>query len=577
MRALAHLTLSLVFATSVVQSDTTNLTSAMNTSTTITTLSATPTTPSTTPTEVSSTDPTKSLSSTTASTKAPSTSPTKSLSSTTASTKVPSTTLTEAPSTSPTKSLSSTTASTKGPSTTPTKVPSTDPTKSPLPTTTPTTPTPPTSTVPVSSPVPASTVTPTENKTNTTAKTTPIAATNTTPPGSGNLGSTAPSPTSNGSTITPGTQNISSEAVTPVTSDSITLSTISTPNPSSTVPINPCRRDSCQGDSSCVSLHNTHFCLCSLGYYYNFSTCRKGKLFPGTITVRVSGTSGLEDGNSMAYQELHIRITDFFKSTFANSDYGQTVINKVSNSSSARSEMRAGNSAVVVEVLNIFAETTKENEKTVYESIINAIQNNANYMGYSARSLCDYYGCEPENEQDNCNNSLLCKCKQGMERPNAQVPVCVASAVRCPDTCNADHNKQCLVNKNTGKPECVCLPGYKESDGGICQECAFGYSGVRCEDQFQLILTVVGSIGGALILCLVIALIVLASSKNKNKNIEEENLIENDCQNLRLQQTTTGFSNPGANGSIFPKVRANVPGQPQNPYARQRSEPCPDY
>ncbi|XP_022370752.1 mucin-13 [Enhydra lutris kenyoni] len=507
MRALAHLTLlSLVFATSVVQSTTTNVaTSGMNTATTIPTSSATPTS-STTPTEVSSSSPTE--------------------------------------------------------------VPSTNPTGSPLPTATPM--------VPVSSSVPASMVTPTENKTNTTAKTTPIAATNTIPPGSGNLGSTAP-PTSNGSTITPGTQNNSSEAVTPVTSDSITLSTISTPSPSPTAPMTPCQRAPCQNGSSCVSLYNTDFCLCSLGYYYNSSTCRKGKLFPGIITVRVSGTSGLEDGNSLAYQELHIRITDFFKSTFANSDYGQTVINEVSISSSARSEMRAGDSAVVVKVLNIFAETTKENETTVYETITKAIQNNMSDMKYSARSLCDYYGCEPENEKDNCNNSVLCKCKPGMERPNAQVPVCVASAVRCPDTCNANHSKQCLVNENTGKAECVCLPGYKESDGGICQECAFGYSGVRCEDQFQLILTVVGSIGGALILCLVIALIVLASSKNKNKNIEEENLIENDFQNLRLQQTTTGFSNPGANGSIFPKVRANVPGQPQNPYVHQRSLPRPDY
>ncbi|XP_059018912.1 mucin-13 isoform X1 [Mustela lutreola] len=560
MRALAHLTLlSLLFATSAVQSDTLQPTSGMSSPSTTPTPSASSIIPPTSPTEMPPTTTTKSLSSITTPTEASSTAPTKSPSSTT--------TPTEASSTAPTKSPSSTT--------TPTEASSTAPTKSPSPTTAPTPPALSTPTVPVSSPVPDSTVTSTENKTNTTAATTPIAATNTSPPGSGNLGSTAPSPTSNGSTITPGTQNNSSETLTPVTSGNITLSTISTSNSGPTVPISPCQGAPCQDGSSCVSLNNTHFCLCSLGYYYKSFTCRKGKLFPGTITVRVSETSGLEDGNSVAYQNLHFQITDFFKSIFANSDYGQTVIDKVSISSSARSEMRAGDSAVVVEVLNIFAETTKENETTVSESITNATHNGTSGMKYHARSLCDYYGCEPE--EDHCSNNLLCKCKQGMERPNAQVPVCVASAVRCPDTCSADHNKQCLVNKNTGKPECVCLPGYKESDGGICQECAFGYSGVHCEDQFQLILTVVGSIGGALILCLMIALIVLSSSKNKNKNIEEENLIENDFQNLRLQQTTTGFSNPGANGSIFPKVKANVPGQPQNPYVHQRSLPRPDY
>lgn len=53
----------------------------------------------------------------------------------------------------------------------------------------------------------------------------------------------------------------------------------------------------------------------------------------------------------------------------------------------------------------------------------------SNCLCLSARSLCDYYGCEPE--QDDCSNNLLCKCKQGMERPNAQVPVCVGECSTC--------------------------------------------------------------------------------------------------------------------------------------------------
>ncbi|XP_025731359.2 mucin-13 isoform X2 [Callorhinus ursinus] len=476
--------------------------------------------------------------------------------------------------------------STPTPPTPPTSTPNppTPPTSTPNPPTPPTSapnpPTPPTS-VSVSGTVPASTVTSTESKSSTVAKTSPIGNTTTkTSPESGNSSSTAPSPTTqmnnNGSTVTPITQNNSSEAVTPVTSGSVTSSKISTTKPGPTVPRNPCQGDPCKGGSSCVILNDTHFCLCLLGYYYNSSTCKKGKLFPGSITVKVSETSDWGDKNSMAYQKLHIQITDFFKNTFGNSDYGQTVINNVSTSS-ARSEVRAGDNVVVVEVLNIFTETTKETEKTVAESIKKAIQNNlAGITRYNFQTLCDYYGCEEENKQDDCSNGLLCKCKQGMERPNPQVPMCVASAIKCPDTCNADNNMQCLVNEKSGSPECVCLSGYKEYVPGICQECAFGYSGVNCEDKFQLILTVVGTIGGALILCLLIALIFLASQKNKNKNTEEQNLIENDFQNLRLQQTT-GFSNLGADGSIFPKVRANVSSQPPNPYAHGRSMPRPDY
>ncbi|XP_008575865.1 PREDICTED: mucin-13 [Galeopterus variegatus] len=100
--------------------------------------------------------------------------------------------------------------------------------------------------------------------------------------------------------------------------------------------------------------------------------------------------------------------------------------------------------------------------------------------------------------------------------------------------------------------------------------CAFGYSGVNCKDQFQLILTIVSTIASVLILSMAIALIFSARSKNKRKNIEEQNLIEEDFQNLRLQQT--GFSNLGADGNIFPKIRiaASEDNRPQNPYTNQR-------
>lgn len=45
-----------------------------------------------------------------------------------------------------------------------------------------------------------------------------------------------------------------------------------------------------------------------------------------------------------------------------------------------------------------------------------------------------------------------------------------ASAPTCPDTCNANNNRQCLVNKDNTGVECVCLSGYKEDDHGICQK-----------------------------------------------------------------------------------------------------------
>lgn len=41
-------------------------------------------------------------------------------------------------------------------------------------------------------------------------------------------------------------------------------------------------------------------------------------------------------------------------------------------------------------------------------------------------------------------------------------------ATSCPDGCNAEHHKQCLMRDGL-TPECLCLPGYEQKDGGICQ------------------------------------------------------------------------------------------------------------
>ncbi|XP_047611561.1 mucin-13 [Phacochoerus africanus] len=339
---------------------------------------------------------------------------------------------------------------------------------------------------------------------------------------------------------------------------------------------NPCQQDSCKGGSSCVSLNNRFFCLCSEGYYYNSSTCNKGKIFPGKITVKISETTDLEHENSVAYQNLYLQVTNFFNDTFSNSDYGQTVILKVSTTPSARYKMRASNQLVEVEVVNIFKETTTENESSISNAIDQAIKSNpSDFTEYIRQDRCDYYGCKKQNEQDECPSGLLCKCKEGLERPNPLVPLCVALGPACSDTCNAENNRQCLV-RSTGNAECLCLPGYKEDKNKICRACPFGYSGVGCENPYQLILTIVGTIAGILILSMVIAFVLSLRSNNKNKNVEEQNLIENSFQNLQLQET--GFSNLGA-GNLFPKIKVDLSrdGQPQNPYITQGSIPRPDY
>ncbi|XP_064135923.1 mucin-13 [Loxodonta africana] len=198
------------------------------------------------------------------------------------------------------------------------------------------------------------------------------------------------------------------------------------------------------------------------------------------------------------------------------------------------------------------------------------------------QDLCEYRGCK-KNAGDDCSDGLQCECKDDLERPNLQVPFCLALASNCPDNCNEKNHKQCLQKDDGGVPECVCLPGYQDKEG-TCEMCPFGYSGVDCKDQFQLILTIVGSVAGILILSMVIALVVLSRSRNKPKNIEEQNLIEDSFSSLKLQET--GFTNSGADGHIFPKIKiAPSRDQPQNPYVNQRgmlplalwSNPCEQH
>ncbi|XP_052595860.1 mucin-13 [Peromyscus californicus insignis] len=346
-------------------------------------------------------------------------------------------------------------------------------------------------------------------------------------------------------------------------------------------PRDPCEINPCGGTASCVNLHSDRFCLCSEGYYYNTSTCVKGKTFPGELTVRVPESPDLEEKNSKAYENFHNYILNFLGNALNQSGYGygQTIILKVSDFSSlsARSAMRAAEKTVYVSVVNMFEESTTQNETTIAAAIDKAVQDDGNITSYTRQDLCDLFGCEKD--ENNCQNGFQCTCKPGLARPNILVPFCVRLPQECPETCKAEDKKQCLM-KDNGAPECVCMPGYQKTTDEKCEECPFGYSGMDCKDQFQLILTIVGTIAGALILILLIALIVLASSKKKKKNVEEQNLIENDFHNVRMQQTgfsNSGFSSPGADNSIFPKVRTGTPRQTQNPYGNQRSMPHPDY
>ncbi|XP_013370511.1 PREDICTED: mucin-13 [Chinchilla lanigera] len=381
-----------------------------------------------------------------------------------------------------------------------------------------------------------------------------------------------------------------------------------------------CDANPCGAVASCVNLYDEYICLCTEGYYFSSDTCLRGKTFPGEITVEVTDTSDLQDETSLAYQSLWQYITTFEKNkavgyekvaltwfrtvsihavcvtcflgmalcaaaAVARVERGGEVdeaaeqerekpvlgIKDISSDQKPQpppprpgtSSLQAKSVRVSVRVVNIFEQNTTESETSISAQIDKEIENHKNISEYSPQNLCEYYGCE-DVHQDNCSSTLNCRCRDGLQRPSPQSPFCLA--LQCSEDCRAENKKQCL-KKSFGELECTCLPGYKKAEASNnCQKCPFGYSGMDCEDQFQLTLTIVGTILGVLVLSLGIVLVITMRSRNRKKNIEEQHLIENDFQSLRLQQT--GFSNLGAEGSLFPEVKtkASLDHQFSNPY-----------
>lgn len=85
--------------------------------------------------------------------------------------------------------------------------------------------------------------------------------------------------------------------------------------------------------------------------------------------------------------------------------------------------MRAGDSAIVAEVLNIFAETTKENETTVSASITNAIQNGTSVTGYSGKHSVLFFEVLLVNISILCEKLGVGEKSRRLESTDGPVPV----------------------------------------------------------------------------------------------------------------------------------------------------------
>ncbi|XP_066179447.1 mucin-13 [Sylvia atricapilla] len=309
----------------------------------------------------------------------------------------------------------------------------------------------------------------------------------------------------------------------------------------------PCGRNS----AKCISLNSNYTCVCQYGFYYSEKNCYRGKVFPASIAVNVPYSDNLKIVNSSEHEELRKNISDFFLEAFKPLiGYMETVIVEIGPQIERRSV------SVEVTVTNLFKEDSPENKTTVESAVNSTINNVQSYFSdYKEVSSCDIYPCD--NKTTVCEGDMFpeCNCKPGLEKTIWDDDSCSV----CSKSCSAEAHKRC-VNEEEG-PTCKCMINFKwENDN--CVACPVGYSGEECSHNTLLILIIVGTVLGAIILILVIAVSIVSVRAKQKQNPEKKSLIKPGHSDINASedrpsmfprvQTTSGHSNPGY--------------QPNNPY-----------
>ncbi|XP_075566495.1 mucin-13 [Pelecanus crispus] len=319
-----------------------------------------------------------------------------------------------------------------------------------------------------------------------------------------------------------------------------------------------CNSDTCGTNlAKCVALHSTSICLCQYGFYYDNKDCHKGKIFPGVITVKESYTDSVQTVNSVPYEKLFQNVTKFFEEAFSNlTGFAETVIVEIQPQSQGRASP-----LMSVTVTNLFMENSTENNETVSSAIRNAINGSFYVSQYRGATYCAVYNCDARTTV--CEESMFpkCICRSGFTKTEWDDRSCSD----CSKDCSEKENKYC-VNEN-GLPVCKCMPNFEEKKEK-CVSCPVGYSGENCKNNSELILIIVGTVFGAIILSLVIAVSVVSVRAKHRQDPEKKRLIK------------SGYSNPNGlddrQTTIFPRVQttsghANPGYQPNNPYEMHSS------
>ncbi|XP_009708563.1 PREDICTED: mucin-13, partial [Cariama cristata] len=314
-----------------------------------------------------------------------------------------------------------------------------------------------------------------------------------------------------------------------------------------------CNPDPCGKKlAECVALNTTFTCQCQYGFYFSNDDCYRGQIYPGVVTLKGFYFNSVPAVTSMEYQDLFQKLNQFFEDAFRDLEgFKQTVIVAIELLQEDRSS-----SSVRVTVTNLFTENSTVDNETVIAAIDNATNSSSYVFEYRATTYCAAFNCDAQTTD--CQESMFpkCICKSDFSKTEWDDRSCSD----CSKDCSAEENEYCA--KENGAPICKCKPNF-EKKNEKCVPCPVGYSGENCNNDRELILIIVGTVFGAIILSLVIAVSIVSVRAKHKQDPEKKHLIK------------SGYSNPNTSDDrqtmIFPRVQttsghANPGYQPNNPY-----------
>ncbi|XP_030611551.1 mucin-13b isoform X2 [Archocentrus centrarchus] len=318
-----------------------------------------------------------------------------------------------------------------------------------------------------------------------------------------------------------------------------------------TTPADPCNPNPCGPGSTCASrADQTFVCLCLPGDAYNnqAKTCEIAKVFPGQVQLsKEPYDESMKDPKSQKFKETADEIVAELDTVFKeNPTYtGSTVLALLpSDNVLIRSDQ-----VVTASVEIKFSASSQIKSDQVLKQIEDYKCTDCVLDGatFKETDLCTLDPCDRQSTQcKSGDGSFSCTCMEGYIRTNYSIRICVP----------------------------VCPYG-QELKGGTCKNCAFGYSGFNCSENWKLILVIVGCVLGGLLLIAFILLPVVAtlnskksSKKNKDADMEKPNQAS---FNIPLATSRFGNNQAGpfsgsANGqagfsnngmSKFPRVATN--------------------